>query len=86
MKKEYDLKKLKHVKSGAIVKKDAKVVKTIRLDLDIIGWLVREADQRGVKYQTLINSILRGAMQSGGVVLTEDKVREIVREELKKVS
>jgi uncharacterized protein (DUF4415 family) len=84
MKKEYDLKKLKRVKSGAIVKKYAKVIKTIRLDLEIVDWLVQEADRRGVKYQALINSLLRESMQHGGLVLTEEKVRSIVNDELAK--
>ena len=84
MKKEYDLKKLKRAKTGAVVKKDAKVIKTIRLDVDLIGWLINEADRRGVKYQALINSLLRQAMQGGGVILTDEKVREIVRDELRK--
>ena len=84
MKKEYDLKKLKRTKTGAVVKKDAKVIKTIRLDVDLIGWLINEADRLGVKYQALINSLLRQALQSGGIILTADKVREIIRDELQK--
>ncbi len=84
MKKEYDLKKLKRVKTGAVVKKDAKVIKTIRLDLEIVGWLLQESDRRGVKYQALINSLLREAMQNDGIVLTAEKVREIVRDEIAK--
>jgi uncharacterized protein (DUF4415 family) len=84
MKKEYDLKKLKRAKTGEVVKKDAKVIKTIRLDVDLIGWLINEADRRGVKYQALINSLLRQAMQGGGMILTDEKVREIVRDELRK--
>jgi hypothetical protein len=60
------------------------VIKTIRLDVDLIGWLINEADRLGVKYQTLINSLIRQAMQSGGMILTADKVREIVRDELQK--
>ena len=84
MKKEYDLKRLKKVKTGAVVSASAKVAKTIRLDMDVVSWLVTEADKRGVKYQTLINSLLREAMQTDGVVLTVEQVREIVREELEK--
>ena len=84
MKKEYDLKKLRPLKRGAVVSKSAKVAKTIRLDLDVVEWLVIEADRRGNKYQTLINALLRTAMQNEGTVLTTDHVREIVREELKK--
>lgn len=85
MKKEYDLKKLKPVKRGPLVsKKTAKISKTIRLDFAVVEWLVVEADKRGVKYQSLINSLLKEAMIAGGAVLTKDQVRQIVREELKK--
>ena len=84
MKKEYDLSNLKRKKTGAVVKKDTKIIKTVRLDLDIVEWLLIEADRRGLKYQSLINSLLRGAMQTDGVVLTAEKVREIVRDELAK--
>ena len=84
MKKEYDLKKLKRAKTGAVLKKDAKVIKTIRLDVDLVEWLINEADRRGVKYQALINSLLRQTMLGGGVIFTAEKVREIVRDELRK--
>ena len=84
MKKEYDLKKLRPVKKGPVVpQKGTKVAKTIRLDLDLVTWLVAESNRRGVKYQSLINSLLREAMAGGGAVLTEDKARQIVRDELR---
>lgn len=85
MKKEYNLKKLKPAKKGAVVsKKSTKVSKTIRLDFEVVEWLVAEADRRGVKYQSLINALLSEAMRTGGSVLTENQVRQIVRDELKK--
>lgn len=84
MKKEYDLNKLKRVKKGAIAGKSAKVSKTIRLDLEIVSWLVAEAEKRGLKYQTLINTILREVMLNNGRVMTEGQVREIVHEELRR--
>ncbi len=85
MKKEYDLKKLKAVKKGAVVpKKGTTVAKTVKIDLDIVTWLVAESDQRGLKFESLINSFLRAAMTGGGAVLTEEKVRQIVRDELEK--
>lgn len=84
-KKEYDLKKLKRVKQGAVVpKKGTKVSKTVRLDLEIVEWLVVEAEKRGVKYQTLLNSLLREVMKGGGAVLSEEQVRRIVKDELAK--
>jgi uncharacterized protein (DUF4415 family) len=87
MKKEYDLSKLKKVASGPVVsKKTTKVSKTMRIDLEIVEWLVIEAERRGVKYQSLVNSLLRDAMQGDNEVLTPTKVRQIVREELKKKS
>ena len=84
MKKEYNLKKLKKVKRGAVVNKGTKVSKTIRLDIDIVLWLTTEAENRGIKYQTLLNSLLREAMLNGGKVLTKAEVREIVKQELRK--
>jgi uncharacterized protein (DUF4415 family) len=85
MKKEYDLKKLRPAKKGAVVpKKGTKVSKTIRLDFEVVEWLVAEADRRGVKYQSLINALLNEAMLAGGNVFTEEQVRQIVRDELKK--
>lgn len=85
LKKEYDLKKLKPLKRGAVVSaKGTKVSKTIRLDIEIVAWLVAEAEKRGTMYQSLINSLLKEAMLAGGSVLTENRVRKIVREELRK--
>lgn len=87
MKKEYDLKKLKTAKKGAVVsRRGTKVSKTIRLDFEVVEWLVVEAVRRGVKYQSLINSLLSEAKQAGGNVLTEEQVRQIVRDELAKVA
>lgn len=85
MKKEYDLSKMKRIKKGPIVSKSkTKISKTIRLDFAVVEWLLLEADRRGVKYQSLINSLLKEAMEAGGSILNETKVRQIVREELKK--
>ena len=85
MKKEYDLKKLRRVKKGPVVpKKGTKISKTMRLDLEVVDWLVVEADRRGVKYQSLINALLKEAMLAGRTVLTEEQVRKIVRDEMRK--
>lgn len=86
MKKEYDFSKMKIKKRGALAKPDAKVQKTIRLDLDVISWLVKEAGIRGVPYQTLINMTLKEAMNRSGEKPLKDLVRKVVREELKKAS
>jgi uncharacterized protein (DUF4415 family) len=80
MKKEYDLSKMKRVSRAPIHARDAKVKisKTVRLDGDIVQWLVGEADRTGIPYQTLMNAKLREAMN------LPDRVRELVREEIKK--
>lgn len=86
MKKEYDFSKMKVKKRGAIAKPDSKVQKTIRLDLDVLSWLIKEAKARGVPYQTLINMTLKEAMNQGNKKPLEVLVRKLVREELKKAS
>ena len=85
MKKEYNLKKMKLHKRGPLLdEKNTKVQKTLRLDLDLIDWLIKEGDKRGIGYQTLINSVLREYMLAGGSVMTEEKIRAVVRDEIKK--
>jgi uncharacterized protein (DUF4415 family) len=88
MKKEYDLRKMKVKKRGAVVSKSAKVMKTVRLDADVLSWLVAEAGERGIGYQTLLNSTLRDAMKGGKSApkLLRDEIRQIVREEVKRAS
>jgi uncharacterized protein (DUF4415 family) len=80
MKREYDLAKMKRISRPPIQARDAKVKisKTVRLDGDIVQWLVAEADRTGIPYQTLMNAKLREAMN------LPDRVRELVREEIKK--
>ncbi|MBS1961185.1 MAG: BrnA antitoxin family protein [Bdellovibrionales bacterium] len=85
MKKEYDLAKMKVKGRGAVATRGTKVQKTVRLDLDVLAWLMKEGERRGIPYQTLINSILKEAMQLSDAGL-KDLVRKLVREELKKVS
>ena len=82
MKKEYDLAKMKRVQRKPINAKEAKVKvsKTVRLDGDLVQWLVAEAEKTGIPYQTLMNAKLREAMN------LPDRVRELVREEIGKVS
>jgi uncharacterized protein (DUF4415 family) len=80
MKKEHDLSKRKRVHRAPIQPRDAKVKisKTIRLDGDIVQWLVSESDLTGIPYQTLLSAKLREAMS------LPDRLRELVREEIKK--
>jgi uncharacterized protein (DUF4415 family) len=88
MKKEYDLDRMKPKKRGAVVPKSAKIMKTVRLDADVVHWLVAEADVRGIGYQTLLNQTLREAMLGAGTRDTAlcDEIREIIREELRRAS
>lgn len=55
MKSEYDFSKGKKAK----VVKEVKVLKTIRLDLDVLKWLEKEAEKQGMGYQTYLNWFLR---------------------------
>ncbi len=82
MKKEYDLAKMKRIQRKPINAKEAKVKvsKTVRLDGDLVQWLVAEAERTGIPYQTLMNAKLREAMN------LPDRVRELVRQEISKVS
>jgi uncharacterized protein (DUF4415 family) len=89
MKKEYDLSKLKQKRRGAVVKADAKVQKTVRLDLDVLSWLMQEGERRGIPYQTLLNALLKERMHASSITEREtlrDEIRKIVRQELKKAS
>lgn len=83
MKKEYDLKRMKVKRRGAVLSKKAKVLKTIRLDAEVLTWLNAEAEKRGIGYQTLLNMLLRERMASTPRAL-RDEIRDIVREEIQR--
>ncbi|MCC6806715.1 MAG: BrnA antitoxin family protein [Deltaproteobacteria bacterium] len=83
MKKEYDLKRMKVKRRGAVLSKKAKVLKTIRLDAEVLTWLNAEAEKRGIGYQTLLNMLLRERMSSSPRAL-RDEIRDIVREEMQR--
>jgi predicted DNA binding CopG/RHH family protein len=82
MKKEYNLKKMKWRKRDPIDPATTKLSITARLDMDIVSWLRKEADKKGLPYQTLMNSILKEVMQ--GTLLSEATLRKVIREELSK--
>lgn len=52
------MKRVKHPLEG---KKKPKVAISIRLDLDILSWLIAESAKRGIGYQTLISEIFKNA-------------------------
>lgn len=88
MKKQYDLAKLRLKRRGPVAKPSTKVQKTIRIDLDVLAWMVTESGRRGIPYQTLINSTLREAMLRAGATDSDlhRLIRSVVRDELKKAS
>jgi predicted DNA binding CopG/RHH family protein len=63
---------------------------TTLVDEDALEEFKKIAEARGIKYQTLLNQVIRGfvAGSKGGKGskggLTEESVRQIVREELRK--
>ena len=70
MKKEYNFSKAK-VHKGPIVSAGKKLQKTIRLDENVLDWLMKEGEKRGIPYQTLLNSILKNAMNNRSLDLEE---------------
>jgi uncharacterized protein (DUF4415 family) len=61
MKKQYDFSKAQKVKSVA---KELKVIKTLRLDLDVLRWLEVEGEKQGMGYQTFLNWFLKRSMDA----------------------
>ena len=88
MKKEYDLRKLRVKRRGAVIPKTAKVMKTVRIDADVLHWLAESAAERGVGYQTLLNMLLRDGMRRESTRAHDlrAEIRAIVREELRRAS
>jgi uncharacterized protein (DUF4415 family) len=80
MKKEFNFKKAKKVGSK-FKDADIKVAITTRIDPDVVIWLREESEKRGIPYQTLINSLLKQAMNAES---NDDHIRKIVKEELGK--
>jgi uncharacterized protein (DUF4415 family) len=84
MRKEYDFSKAKR---GPVVPVPAgKTRITIRLDDDVLAWFKDQVHRAGGgSYQALINQALREYVASSGEPL-EQKLRRVVREELKRAS
>ena len=61
--------------------KYVKVLSSIRLDGDVLSAVKAAAEKSGVKYQPLVNQILKEHFFGKP---EEDRIREIVREELAK--
>ena len=84
MKDEYDFSKGKR---GAVIKaRPAKTRITIRIDDDVLDWFREQAhDAGGGSYQTMINDALRQFIHEGYEPI-EERVRQVVREELEAYS
>lgn len=83
MKKEYDFSKGKR---GPVIKASSKTRITIYLDDELIEACRQRADKQGIGYQTLINSALREWLENKPQPVDETTLREILREELERVS
>lgn len=86
MRDEYDFskgKKAKDIPHLAKLQNEAnkKTRITIMLDDDVLGFFRAQAEEKGLGYQTLINSALREVASSRP--LDEDTLRRVLREELK---
>lgn len=82
MKREFNFKKSKRV-GDKFKNKDIKISVTSRLDPAVVQWLRKEAQQRGIPYQTLMNSFLIEAMNKSDRIA---EIRKIVKEELAKAN
>ena len=63
--------------------KHVKVLISIRLDGEVLEAVKKAAEARGLKYQPLINQLLKEHFFGNA---EEDRIRKIVRQELDKVS
>ena len=80
MKKEFSFKGAK--RGARLDPQNTKIAVTTRLDPDVLSWLREQAEKKGIPYQTLMNSLLKEAMQRPDD--SEEYIRKIVRDELRK--
>jgi uncharacterized protein (DUF4415 family) len=71
MKDNYDFSKARKGKKT----KELKVIKTFRLDPDILEWLETEGNKQGMGYQTFLNWFLRKSMDQSDTV--EDRLEKL---------
>lgn len=87
MKPEYDFSKAKRARdvphlANLQKRASAKMRITIMLDSDVIEAYRRKAEATGSGYQTEINRALREHLQQQATPLTEERLRQVLREEL----
>jgi hypothetical protein len=86
MRKEYDFSKGRR---GAVLRSPGKTRITIMLDDDVLEHFRSRAEAAGTGYQTMINAVLREAIERARGKTTDDKpvtaaaLRKILREELR---
>lgn len=80
MRKEYDF---STGKRGPVIASAGKTRITIMLDNDVIAAFRSQAEAQGSGYQTAINEALRAAIYKGEAPLTEQTLRQILRQELR---
>ena len=89
MKAEYDFSKAKRAKDVPhLAKLQAATTKgktriTMYLDDAVLKAFRSQAEAEGKGYQTLINDALRSTLSQGSEQITEEKLRRIIREEMK---
>ncbi len=82
MKKEYDF---SSGKRGPVIRPKGKTRITIYLDNDVLEAFRERADRAGFGYQTMINQVLREALDHSSAALDEPTLRRVLREELRAV-
>jgi uncharacterized protein (DUF4415 family) len=83
MKKEYNF---ENAQRGQVVPAKGKTRVTMYLDTDILDDFRARADKAGYGYQTMINEALREYLAKSGNPLDETIIRQVIREELDRVS
>jgi uncharacterized protein (DUF4415 family) len=83
MRDEYDFTG-QTAKRGAMVPSPGKTRITIMLDDDVIAAFRERAEAEGRGYQTAINAALRAALAKDDAPLTVRRLREVLREELRR--
>jgi uncharacterized protein (DUF4415 family) len=78
MKNEYDFSKAKKAKAA----KEVKIIKTFRLDSEVLAWLEHEGDKQGMGYQTFLNWFLRKSMDDH--ISIEDRLEKLEKMVYKK--
>jgi uncharacterized protein (DUF4415 family) len=78
MKDEYDFSKAKKAKKA----KGIKIIKSFRLDADVLEWLEVQGEKQSMGYQTFLNWFLRKAMSSDETV--EDRLEKLEKAIFKK--